>query len=157
MSPADYYSIELIEVPRESIPIAGLVKVTAASELFLRQEVERFARYFLREMHTGGIQYEASENEFDGCFVPYEAYIFEHQSFCVGACCFRQRPSSQDCASLYWSMDWIWLHPYVRRNGILTRAWQEFERTYGENFDLAKPLSSAMESFVAKRRHTSNA
>ena len=65
--------------------------VLPSSPLEQRNHVERFARYFLREMHFDCIQFEASESSNNPEFVKYEAYLFHDSQFFVGAGCFRWR------------------------------------------------------------------
>lgn len=113
----------------------------------MREHVERFARYFLREMHTGGIQFEATESPHSPCYVPYKAYLFNDRYHFFGAGCFRWRELQDAPAS--WSLDWLWLHPYFRSQGHLTRAWSVFEASH-ENFRLARPLSPGMQAFLRK-------
>ena len=79
--------------------------VLPSSAMQLRDHVERFARYFLWEMHFNGIQFEASESSDDPGFVKYEAYLLHDSQFFVGAGCFRWR-EWQDAAPS-WSFDWV--------------------------------------------------
>ncbi len=46
-------------------------------------------------------------------------------------------------------MQWIWFHPYFRRQGLLTEAWPKFKEEFG-NFCCEPPLSDAMETFLSK-------
>ncbi len=46
-------------------------------------------------------------------------------------------------------MQWVWLHPYMRRKGCLTRAWPIFAERFGQ-FDCEPPLSDAMQTFLEK-------
>ena len=70
-----------------------------------------------------------------------------HKGTIQGACCFRWR-NFQDRQSC-WSLDWIWLAPPVRRQGILSGTWPKFVATYGR-LHVAQPLSTAMQRFVSK-------
>lgn len=60
----------------------------------------------------------------------------------IGGCAFRLRGST-------WTLDWIWVIPALRRQGILTRRWERFRQRFGE-FDLEYPLSDAMEAFATR-------
>lgn len=113
----------------------------------MREHVERFARYFLREMHTGGIQFEATESEASPDYVAYKAYLFNDKYHFFGAGCFRWREWQDAPAS--WSLDWLWLHPYFRSQGHLTQAWPALEAAHG-HFHLARPLSPGMQAFLRK-------
>ena len=83
------YQIDLPIAPYTGTPL--LVPVSVDSSRKLRVHVERFARYFLNEMQTGGIQFEAAESTHSLGFVEYKAFLFSFQDRFVGAACFRYR------------------------------------------------------------------
>ena len=118
-----------------------------SSRKALREHVERFARYFLREMHKGGLQFEAAEQPDSPDYVPYEAYLLHADDRYIGACCFRDRAPTNDPPS--WWLAWAWLHPYFRSRHHLTNAWPQFVASYGQ-FHLAQPVSHAMKAFIQK-------
>jgi len=95
-------------------------------------------------MDYDNIQFAASESALSFGFVKYEAYLFHNGENYVGACCFRWPEST-------WQLDWLWMHPFVRRRGYLKKAWPQFEKKYG-HFDLTKPISCEMEIFLRKVR-----
>jgi hypothetical protein len=137
-----------ISLPKAEWAATPRLKLVEPSSLrLLRNHVERFALYFLRELHTGSIQFEAAETPDTPGYVPYEAYLFLEQDRYVGACCFRDRRYEQLIAA--WSLDWAWIHPYFRFKHHLTNAWPRFAEEYGR-FHLAKPLSRSMQAFVRK-------
>ena len=68
----------------------------------------------------------------------------------MGGACFRKE---QFADGERWVLYWMWLHPFARRRGILSRHWPHFQRQFGD-FLLEPPLSSAMQFFVNKRRET---
>jgi len=141
----DYYRIDLPK--RAYSKDLHIAAVVPDSRKVLRDHVERFARYFLREVNTGGIQFEAAETSQSLGYVPYRAYLFAIHDRFIGAGCFRYR-EYQDPARP-WVFDWMWLHPFVRRQGHLTHAWPTLRSDLGD-FRLAHPLSSAMECFMRK-------
>lgn len=154
-----YYTISL---PVSSkIDTRSPLLVTPDSPKQFRQYVEKFARYFLREMRTDGIQFEASETVESVGYVPYEAYLFHDLAHdlpdedsspkqrCFGACCFRWREYEK--APPEWSLDWIWLHPFRRKRGVLRDVWPLFEQKYGQ-FYIETSYSAAMEKFLSKAR-----
>ena len=49
-----------------------------------------------------------------------------------------------------WELDWIWVHPFFRHRGVLSKHWEKFTHQFG-NFDVALPLSNDMEKFLATR------
>ncbi len=124
-----------------------------------------YAHYFRREFGYDFVQFDASE----------ESYVYNHitkkqerNDFCgwlftcpknchrdsigmvktVGGCCFRYREYSN--APSGWALCWIWLHPYYRNKGILSKKWQLFQKEFGENFYVEPPFSRAMEKFLSK-------
>ena len=125
----------------------GLVSISTQSAKRLRTHVERFARYFLREMHAGGMMFEAVESEKSVGFIPYKAFLFVYQGHYVGASCFRYR-DDQD-KETPWLFTWLWIHPFVRRRGVLTQTWTELNAQVG-NFRLAPPVSLHMQTFLRK-------
>ncbi len=154
---ADYYSL--------SLPVAALpyddepspFKVLPVSPLCMRKYVERFALHFKRELRFDFPQFESSETPDKPYFVRWEAFLFHvsaddlwhgegpvKRRF-VGGACFRWR--EWENAPAGWEMDWVWFHPYFRSRGHLRNAWPAFRQEYGA-FDLARPLSPAMEVFL---------
>jgi hypothetical protein len=108
--------------------------------------VEVVAHYFKREFRYDFVQYAAGD--YDKSSLTAKAYVWVHdQGFVVGATCFRWRDYT-DAPSAY-AMQWVWLHPYVRRNGYLTEAWPFFRARF-DDFVCERPLSSAMSGFLAK-------
>ena len=145
MSQKRHYLIDLPATQYSSEP--KLATVTTASPKRLREHVGRFAQYFLREMHRGALQFEASETPASPHFTEYKAYLFTDQDRYVGAACFRFR-NDQD-TSIPWLFDWLWIHPYFRHKGLLSRAWPKFVREIGQ-FRLAQPMSLHMQQFLRK-------
>lgn len=148
-----FYRIDLNEVP---YPVAEHITeqllVTPASAIKMRREVERFAIYFRREFSYDFQQFEATEKIREGDKA-YAAYLFinepnHYPRVWTGACCFRWRNLKD--AEPRWGMQWMWLHPYYRGQGILTRAWDKFHEAYG-NFLCEPPFSAAMQAFLLKR------
>jgi hypothetical protein len=145
ISVRSYYLINLPGAPFSSD--VEMVEVVPSSSKTLRTSVERFARYFLREMHFGSIQFEAAETPDTLGFIPYKAFLFANQGRYIGAGCFRHREDQSHLRP--WLLDWLWLHPFCRRQGNVTRAWPKLHNAMGE-FRCAKPLSVSMERFLAK-------
>ncbi|MCU0348053.1 MAG: hypothetical protein MUC59_14015 [Saprospiraceae bacterium] len=138
-----------------------LIEVTDSSPKGHRNAVEQFATYFRREMHFGFVQYSANEpsgGRYEP-FIPTVAYLFTHTGFlhynksgkstlkAFGACCFRERERAD--GSKGWELDWVWVHPYKRRQGILGRHWDCFQRRFGA-FTLCPPISEGMQRFMEK-------
>ena len=136
-----------------------LLKVTYQSRAKYRAIVQKHALYFKREMHYDFQQYEKNETPYDHGYVEYVAYIFlkdnlnlkslndKTDSLAIGSCCFRKR--FIDGKNYYWSLDWIWLHPYFRHRKILSEHWERFVNIFC-GFYVEEPLSLEMEAFLKK-------
>ena len=98
-------------------------------------------------MNIGGIQFEASEGESSLGYVPYKAFLFAEQGRFVGAAGFRYR--HEESGEKPWVFDWLWIHPFRRRRGVLTLLWPALKAEVGE-FRLAEPISQHMQGFLAK-------
>ena len=125
-------------------------RVTARSPRARRRAVYRLAEFCRREMGYA-LQYGFDGEEDDEDHV---AFLWVHPEAvgmgrefrvpCVGACCFRLREETG------MALQWVWVHPYFRRRGLLTDAWPEFVREFGD-FAVEGPLSDAMKGFLAKQ------
>ena len=145
MSTRSHY---LIDLPSTSFSSdTRLEGVLPGSAKRLRLHVERFARYFLREMRFGGIQFEAAETPDTAGYVPFKAFLLAAEGRYIGAGCFRNR--IEECETIPWVFDWLWLHPFCRRRGHLSYVWPALLAEMG-HFRCAKPLSVSMERFLAK-------
>jgi hypothetical protein len=149
-----YYRIDLSNVPSSLVKdTQESIIVTPDSPLTLRRQVERFAIYFRREFRYDAQQFEATETPDKPYFVRYMAHLFiceptRYPRVWVGACCFRWR--EYDDLEPRWAAQWMWLHPYFRNKGILSRAWDTFHNLYGD-FYSEGPFSPAMNAFLRKR------
>lgn len=108
------------------------------------------ARNFKREFEFSGVQWghdgrEDDENARGFLFVDNGADAV----YAVGATCFRWRHWTDHAPG--WAMQWVWLHPFARRQGLLTGAWPFFRQEFGDFF-VEPPVSPAMKAFVAKMR-----
>ncbi len=125
------------------------LRVDIHSPLMQRRAVYRLAAFCQRELEFGSIQYGYDGREADPSHV---AYLWVHPEAvfmpgvfrvpCVGATCFRLRDEG-------WAMQWVWLHPYYRRQGLLSHSWPEFVQEFG-TFAVEGPHSVAMKGFLTK-------
>jgi hypothetical protein len=111
-----------------------------------RRAVWKIAQFFRREFHYDLIQYgyEGDDDDFTHAaylWVP-DCAVDGFRVHCIGATCFRKRGDRM-------AMQWIWLHPFWRRQRLLTRAWPRFQQAHG-SFDVETPLSDAMKGFLHK-------
>ena len=122
--------------------------VTDDSSEYDRRCLEAVATYFRREFHYDFVQYSATETDVRALgFV----WVSPGGGWVTGGACFRWR-EYLDSTPAY-AMQWIWLHPYVRRSGLLSRAWPFFRARCGP-FTCEPPLSPAMDGFLNKLRST---
>lgn len=124
--------------------------VTPDSTPVLRNAVEHLAWYFKREFRYDFVQYDAADKTEDG----HVAFLWADRetaaygkAIVFGACCFRYREWTNVPAG--YALQWIWLHPYKRTEGYLTRAWPYFQARF-PGFLPEPPFSRAMDSFLRK-------
>jgi hypothetical protein len=140
----DRYTIKL---PGSIKGIAqDLVRVRHTSPLTHRRAVERFAYYFKREFSYDFPQFEAEDTE------DYRAWLFASDQNspawrAIGAACFRHWLYDGD-EKQSWSLQWIWLHPFLRGEGRLKKAWSTFIEEIGEPVEVEPPFSHAMVAFL---------
>jgi hypothetical protein len=136
-----YYRIDLKGIPKR-YQSESLLKVVFTSPVYLRREVEKFARYFKNEFRYDSMQFDQKDRE------PYTAYLFadSEQSVWAGACCFRSRPTH--CNEMKSeALHWVWLHPYLRGRGILKTCWKTLRTNHGD-FYIQPPISRPMRKFI---------
>lgn len=133
--------------------LPAVLRVTIRSPRAHRRAVYRLAAYFLQEMRFGVLQYGYDGDEDDPDHVAFlwvhpevVGMSWEFRAPCVGAACFRQR---EECGP---ALQWAWMHPYFRRQGLLSEAWPTFVREFGD-FAVEGPVSTAMKAFLAQCGH----
>lgn len=139
-----YSRIHLNTVP-ERYEGEALLQVLPDSPVRLRREVERLAVYFRRELHYDFTQFAYNETNAN-----YTAYLFASRfsipPVWAGACCFRPR-YYDDVGRDIPSLDWIWMHPFFRREGLLRTQWNTLRQNHGDFF-VGRPLSDGMRAFL---------
>lgn len=117
--------------------------------------VEQIATYFQKEGGFSFLQYSAYEKR---RIKTTDAYIWIDEDWddtlAIGACAFSK--DGDVGGNGKWGLQWVWIHPYYRNRGLLTEAWPHFEKKYGKCFDIEKPLSKHMESFLNKMAISKN-
>lgn len=118
---------------------------TPASPRHLREAVECIAYYFKREFDYSFIQYCSRELDDD----QHRAYLWTDPTSVqddaepvIGACCFRWRqwkdaPPDMDTES--YALQWVWIHPYERRKGLLSKAWPYLQKRFGKSHPRTTP------------------
>lgn len=120
--------------------------VSAKSPGSHKRAVEILAHYFRREFRYDFLQYSSEEKQDDDRLLAFMWTAGSPPSVSVvGACCFRWR--EWEGMDSDWAMQWVWLHPYFRRQGLLTRSWPAFGRLF-KSFYVEQPLSVAMVEFL---------
>jgi hypothetical protein len=111
--------------------------------------VEQFARYLKLEFHYDCTPFSARAylGLCDGLRYPVHPYLLYHNRAGdrpVGALVMVKEI---DIAP--WLLAWVWLHPFARREGVLSSAWAMLCTQY-DVFDVQQPISLAMQAFLRK-------
>ena len=133
-------------------PIINPLRITIDSPKTYRKAVYRLALYFKREFHYDFEQFAVDDED-----RTHIAFLWIHPEAielscdyrvpCIGATCFRYREPRNRPST--WGMQWVWFHPYFRRQGLLRSAWSNFKEEFGD-FRCAPPLSDSMTKFLEK-------
>jgi len=124
--------------------------VTAGSKKPVMKAAAKLSRFFQRELGCDFAPYSDCESirRSDGIFIVTTTdhttepvmdigvglFVFRYDAELAGRYCF--------CAA--------WLHPFLRRCGLLDSCWELFRRKFGD-FLCENPVSPAMKAFLAKR------
>ena len=130
-----------------------LMLVNWATRPARKNQVLHFAKFFRREFRYDFVQFGSAASESEDNF---EAWLFFSDRILwpwgeerpIGAACFRKR-SYSDLPQYKWALQWIWIHPYERAQGLWKTHFEFFKQRYG-GFIPEPPLSKSMESFVRK-------
>lgn len=125
----------------------AILPVNATSTFAHRRSVFRMAQYFGRECNSTTLYgWNGHEDDMDATAYLWVCMHLMDQGKvpCVGGCCFRQREEGGP------ALQWIWINPFVRRQGILSESWEVFEYNH-PNFAVERPLSESMLQFLEKR------
>jgi len=133
-----------------------VVEVIDISPLGWKRAVRQHAVFFRREFEYDFTQYDPADEDPDcRAFVWTEPEALRDDRYiALGSACFRKRWLDEDAddGEWWWAMQWVWLHPFVRRDGLLSGTWGYFRNRFGQ-FKLEQPLSQAMDAFAAKTKH----
>ena len=124
-----------------------LYPITQKTPLLAREATAIIGYYFRREFRYDFPPYEAHDHgDARGCI-----FLITQQEGdtldAVGAIGFRWREYTNAPEQLV--LAWVWIHPFFRRQGILTAHWDMLKRLYG-NFKVEPPLSKAMDAFLKR-------
>lgn len=148
----ELYGINTAELKRKKE--IDLYAITKRTPLAAREAVEILAYYFRREFQYDFPPYEAREGGDcrDRIFLLTQDDGWETK-YAIGAIGFRWRKDRLAPEQL--ALVWVWIHPFLRRQGIFTACWNIFRKLYGD-FSVESPLSPAMKSFLEKMKHQSS-
>lgn len=139
--------VPLFHMPEIHGIVYELIKVTNASPHKVRMAADVLAGYFRREMGYDFRQYAYNEDT-DICdHVILISRSWGKERAIVGCVCFRFR----DEATPQLNLSWVWIHPFLRNQGLLARFWPQFRRDYGL-FGIEKPISPAMQKFLERHK-----
>lgn len=121
------------------------LKLTDKSAITYKKALESIAWYFKREFGYDFVQYTAGvsiDRDVPILFLNSDYIRYE----CIGGLhlVWHQEINS-------YILHWVWLHPFIRRSGLLSALWPTLREQYGA-FIVDTPLSRAMNSFLIKRK-----
>lgn len=153
----NYYSLEL---PVSECFDSELIMVESSSPFCEKEALETLALYFKREFHYDFPAYKAlshteprSEHR---CFLFTEVArdLFEEEKptlyRAIGGCGFRREEYTNYLGE--WLLCWVWLHPFLRHRGVLSKHWKRFENEFGA-FRIQEPISPDMQRFLQSNQH----
>lgn len=100
------------------------------------------AQLFRQETHYSFVGWGAKPEQ----DIKAKGYLFTREDGAiVGACAFRWREYLDAPAA--WALQWVWVCPSARRQGMLRSRWSKFRELYGD-FEIEPPVSDDMQAFV---------
>lgn len=154
----DYYDLKMprAELPENKEMLGDVIRIKSTDSQELRNAMYVIARFFKREFRYDSVQYAAPYMTEDDNECYAYAWTIEKEgskkSSVVGGFCFRKREKGFD-------LQWIWLHPYLRNKGFLSKLWPFLKEKFGHDFYVEPPYSSQIEHFLNKEEnkiHTFN-
>jgi hypothetical protein len=131
-----------------------LTPVHPRSSKNLRLAVETAAYFFKREFGFDFAQYTADEDTGPKDRIFAMVHIrADGKDGVFGVISFRWREWKDDPPA--YALQWVWFHPWERRQGHLSKFWPQFREKLG-NFIVEGPLSEAMYAFLKKHGECPN-
>lgn len=119
---------------------AGGERVDVSSPLWMHREVEKRALRFKRDFGYDFCQWPSVSTR-DRLNPKFVGYLFADAEGTIdGACAFF-------CDEGKWRLDWAWVRPERRRQGLLAARWPHFLTEFG-NFWIEHPISEDMLRFI---------
>lgn len=146
-----------VKLPEKKEMLGDFVRVKSSYSFEVRDALYTMAKYFKREESIDSMLAPhpmtiPDDKEMYAYLLPIESILLDKDSLIVGGFIFRLREWG-------YGFQWIWLHPFVRGKGILTKHWPLLEEKFGKDFYCEPPYSKAMQAFLDKRntkQHTAN-
>jgi hypothetical protein len=128
-------------------PALEMHHISPRSAIGARKALEKLAYYFRREFQYDFILYHSAApmDPRDRAFLVTWQY-HDHRA-AIGAIVFRWRKYEDAPHDL--ALQWLWLHPYLRRHGLLSTCWPSLREPLGD-FYIEGPTSRAMADFLTK-------
>jgi hypothetical protein len=124
----------------------GLTLIAPESSKATRNAIAKLGRYFQREFGYDFPPYAADTAQpGDDESRTFAWLTHSDERLAYGACGFSL---GDPHPSVPWSLDWVWLHPFARRHGLLSLAWPFFCARFGP-IRVQPPWSPAMRAFLA--------
>lgn len=148
-----YYDLIMpeIELPSHNEKILDAIRIKSTDDILCRQAMFTISRFFKREFMYDNFMYAhpgnpIQEND-EECFSylwTLEKKNTHIKSLVIGGFCFRLREWG-------YGFQWIWIHPYLRNIGLLTKHWPYLEEKFGNDFYCEPPYSKSMSHFLGKK------
>lgn len=124
--------------------------VTSQSPAWKHDEIYRRAYAFKREEKYDFVQWQSSSGDDDP---KAHGFLFIDEAGIIkGAGAFRWREPEAPEAP-FWGLQWVWICPRYRRQGILESRWKKLRERFGD-FVVEGPVSQSMRAFLAKHGDT---
>lgn len=138
---------------QDSLPFK-LHEIFSSSPKVAKDALEQLARNFKNDQGYDFSLYATAEHHDDERL---SAFIWAEKCHnndfvdnrAIGGACFRYRTDYAESEFNGWALQWVYLHPNHRRNGLLAKAWDYFKQRFGA-FIVEDPFSTSMYFFLAK-------
>lgn len=141
------WTIEVFPLLHVDEPSGVLIQAT--NDMRLRRVVEKFAKYFRRELGYDAAPFTAKQTQYDEDHAIEGVLINSRKMSATFPIASGAAGMSTDDDGDRW-LDWIWIHPFERGTGLAEQAWRDLESSYGDRFNVEGPVSPAMKSLLSR-------
>jgi hypothetical protein len=111
---------------------------------------DQFGLYLFREQHYDfPLAWDGDDKDTQAYFLLLENAWTWTSVLPIGVALFTKQPYINVDPN-QWFLMWVWIHPFERGRGVLSRVWPEFKKEFGD-FEIQKPISFGMNAFLAKQ------